>query len=150
MAVLTPVDEIIVPAPLPEECYRTTFLGEEFSFHGLKRLLGAADVSKAGDRGAGLAARSEVEREAARTILSSLTLEHFYERPLTDDRGEVDAVMRVNYDVDRPAFHRVAGWTIGQLKDHLLQAPAGDAQQIGFALTGLMAAAVTKLMDTHE
>jgi ethanolamine ammonia-lyase large subunit len=150
MKTLTALDEITVPAPCPDECYHTTFLGEQFSFQGLKRLLGAADVSKAGDRGAGLAAKSEVGREAARAILSSLTLEHLYERPLTDDRGEVDAVMRVNYDVDRPTFERVADWTVGQLKDYLLQAPAAEVQQIGFGLTGVMAAAVAKLMDTHE
>lgn len=147
---LTPLDQIAVPAPAPDECYRTSFLGEEFSFQGLKRLLGAADVSKAGDRGAGLAARSEVEREAARQVLSSLTLEHLYERPLTDDRGEVDAVMRVNYDIHRSMFERVARWTVGELKDFLLQAPAANVQPIGFGLTGVMAAAVAKLMDTHE
>ncbi|HQU44460.1 MAG TPA: ethanolamine ammonia-lyase subunit EutB, partial [Pirellulales bacterium] len=145
-----PLDETCVPGPAPDEVYRTSFLGDEFTFHGLKRLLGAADVSKAGDRGAGLAAKSEVEREAARAVLSSLTLEHLYERPLTDDRGQVDAVMRVNYDIDRPMFERVAPWTVGQLKDHLLEAPAADVQQIGFALTGVMAAAVAKLMDAHE
>ena len=150
MRPLTQLDEIVVPSPVTDECYRTTFLGDKFSFQGLKRLLGAADVSKAGDRGAGLAARSEVEREAARSILSSLTLEHLYERPLTDERGEVDSVMRVNYDLDRPRFERVAGWTVGQLKDFLLQAPEADVQQVGFGLTGVMAAAVAKLMDTHE
>jgi ethanolamine ammonia-lyase large subunit len=147
---LTPLDEISVPAPAEDERYGTTFLGETFTFHGVKRLLGAADVSKAGDRGAGLAAKSEVEREAAREILSSLTLEHLYEHPLTDDRGAVDSVMRVNYDVDRPTFERIAGWTVGQLKDHLLQAAPADVQQIGLALTGVMAAAVAKLLDTHE
>ena len=52
--------------------------------------LGAADFSKAGDRGAGLAAPTEVVREAARTILSSLTLQHLYDRPLTDDEGRVE------------------------------------------------------------
>src|SRR5487761_1786353 len=123
MKPLTPLDEIRVPEPASDEVYRTAFLGDKFTFHGLKRLLGAADGSKAGDRGAGLAARSEVEREAARAILSSLTLEHLYDHPLTDDRGQVDAVMRVNYNVDRPVFERIAGWTVGQLKDHLLQAP---------------------------
>ncbi|HEV3345276.1 MAG TPA: ethanolamine ammonia-lyase subunit EutB [Pirellulales bacterium] len=146
----TALEEIVVPVPAPDEVYRTSLLGEEFTFHGLKRLLGAADVSKAGDRGAGLAARSEVEREAARAILSSLTLEHLYEHPLTDDRGEVDSVMRVNYDIDRPTFERMARWPVGQLKDFLLEAPPRDVQSLGFGLTGVMAAAVAKLMDTHE
>jgi ethanolamine ammonia-lyase large subunit len=147
---LAPLDLINVPAPAADECYSASFLDEEFRFHGLKRLLGAADVSKAGDRGAGLAARNEVEREAARMILSSLTLEHLYNRPLTDDHGQVDSVMRVNYGIDRPTFERMAAWTVGELKDYLLQAPPADVQPIGFGLTGVMAAAVAKLMDTHE
>lgn len=147
---LTPLSEIAVPQSLLDEKYRTTFLGETFTFEGLKRLLGAADVDKAGDRGAGLAARSETEREAARSMLASLTLKHLYDRPLTDDRGQVDAVMRVNYDIDREAFARIADWTVGQLKDHLLRAPADELQDLGRALTGVMAAAVAKLMDTHE
>lgn len=146
----TPLSDIVVPQPLPDETYRSTFLGETFTFEGLKRLLGAADVDKAGDRGAGLAARSETEREAARSVLASLTLKHLYDRPLTDDRGQVDAVMRVNYDIDREAFARIADWTLGELKNHLLQAPADELQDLGRALTGIMAAAVAKLMDTHE
>ncbi|HEX7379320.1 MAG TPA: ethanolamine ammonia-lyase subunit EutB, partial [Pirellulales bacterium] len=150
MTALTSLDDISVPPPARDECYRTTFLGESFSFQGLKRLLAAADLSKAGDRGAKIAAASEVEREAARAILASLTLEHLYERPLTDDRGQVDAVMHVNYEIDRAGFERIATWTLGELKNHLLAAPAAELQQIGFALTGVMAAAVAKLMDTHE
>lgn len=150
MTPLTPLSDIFVPRPLPDETYQATFLDETCAFQGLKRLLGAADVSKAGDRGAGLAARSETQREAARSVLASLTLAHLYDRPLTDDRGRVDAVMRVNYDIDREAFARISGWTVGELKDHLLQAPADKIQNIGQALTGVMAAAVAKLMDTHE
>lgn len=150
MTPLTSLSDIVVPRPSPDETYQTTFLDETFSFQGLKRLLGAADVSKAGDRGAGLAARSETQREAARSVLASLTLRQLYDRPLTDDRGQIDAVMRVNYDIDREAFARIADWTVGHLKNHLLQAPAEKIQNIGQALTGVMAAAAAKLMDTHE
>src|SRR6266446_3723435 len=70
---LKPLDEIAVPEPQPDEIYRVRLFDHDYSFVGLKSLLGAADFSKAGDRGAGLAASTEVIREAARTILSSLT-----------------------------------------------------------------------------
>ncbi|HEX5446602.1 MAG TPA: ethanolamine ammonia-lyase subunit EutB [Pirellulales bacterium] len=150
MTPLSSLPHIVVPRAAPDESYQTTFLDETFKFQGLKRLLGAADVSKAGDRGAGLAAHSETEREAARSVLASLTLAHLYDHPLTDDRGQVDAVMRVNYDIDREAFARIANWTVGDLKNHLLKAPADEIQTIGHALTGVIAAAVAKLMDTHE
>lgn len=66
---LRPLSKISVPAPRPERTYEISLFDRRFAFTGLKRLLGAADVDKAGDRLAGLAAKSELEREAARAIL---------------------------------------------------------------------------------
>ena len=88
--------DISLPSGRDEAVYAETFLGQRVSFAGLKKLLAAADYAKAGDRNAGLSARSEFEREAARMLLSQLTLQHLYDRPLLDGRGEIDAVMRVN------------------------------------------------------
>ncbi|MCW5626441.1 MAG: ethanolamine ammonia-lyase subunit EutB, partial [Burkholderiales bacterium] len=150
MSALKPVDAIPVPEPRPDEIYRITLLDRPFAFHGLKALLGAADVGKAGDRRAGLAARDEVEREAARSILSSLTLQHLFDRPLTDARGRVDAVMRVNYDIDADAFASIAPLTLGELKNQLLRCAPQDVKRIGTGLTGVMAATLAKLMDVHE
>jgi ethanolamine ammonia-lyase large subunit len=147
---LIPLADIAVPPPRPDEVYTTDGFERRVSFRGLKALLGSADYSKAGDRNAGLAAASETEREAARGILSRLTLQHLYDRPLTDDEGRVDSVMRVNYDIDRDAFASVADMTLGQLKDHLLRSPGAEVQRIGRGLTGVMAAAVAKLCDVHE
>ena len=142
--------DISLPSGRDEAVYAETFLGQRVSFAGLKKLLAAADYAKAGDRNAGLSARSEFEREAARMLLSQLTLQHLYDRPLLDGRGEIDAVMRVNYDIDAAAFARIADWTVGTLKDFLLAAPVEEVSGIGAALTGVMAAAVAKLMDAHE
>jgi ethanolamine ammonia-lyase large subunit len=147
---LTPLDEIHVPEPKPDPVYAARLLERPVQFAGLKRLLGAADYSKAGDRQAGLAAPNDENREAARSALSGLTLEHLYGHPLTDDRGRVDRVMRVNYDVDLDAFHSIASLTLGELKDRLLRAPPDDVQRMGRGLTGVMAAAVAKLCDVHE
>src|SRR5215212_1908807 len=113
---LTPPEDIPVPDPLPDEEYALGLLGHATRFAGLKALLGAADVPKAGERLSGLQARGEIEREAARTILSGLTLRHLFDRPLTDERGRIDAVMRVNYDVDREAFAEIADLTVGEVK----------------------------------
>lgn len=68
MTKLTPLNQIAVPVPPPDQEYGIRILDREFQFQGLKKLLAAADYSKAGDRNAGLAASSEVEREAARAI----------------------------------------------------------------------------------
>lgn len=147
---LTPLAAIPVPNPSPDVEYEGRFMNRQVRFHGLKRLLGAADVSKAGDRRAGLAVAGEVTREAARSLLSGLTLQHIYDHPLTDDEERVDAVMRVNYDVDRAAFGMVAAMTVGELKDHLLRSSGEEIRRIGTGLTGVMAAALAKLCDVHE
>lgn len=150
MRVFRPVSQILVPVPAPEERYQLTVLGRSFAFRGLKRLLGAADISKAGERNAGLAAQSELEREAARLLLSGLTLQHLYDHPLTDDQGRIDAVMRINYDLDLEIFAKVAPLTLGELKDLLLSMPAAELSALGAGLTGVMAAALAKLCDAHE
>ncbi len=150
MKSLTPPTNIVVPESKPDETYSTHSGGREYSFVGLKRLLGAADYNKAGDRNAGLAAANDSQREAARLLLSQLTLAHLYERPLVDNAGRVDSVMRVNYDVDLDAFRRISALTIGELKNRLLSASPAEAAGIGAALTGVMAAAVAKLCDVHE
>jgi ethanolamine ammonia-lyase large subunit len=147
---LTPLTDIPLPKATPDEVYRTRIFGRDFTFAGLKALLAAADCSKAGDRHAGLAARDELEREAARLVLSSLTLRHLYDHPLVDDRGQIDTVMRVNYDIDRAQFGALSELTVGQFKNHLLRAAPAEIADIGQALTGPMAAAVAKICDVHE
>jgi ethanolamine ammonia-lyase large subunit len=147
---LKPVDAIEVPQPGPDETYFLRLHDREFTFGGLKSLLGAADCSKAGDRHARLAADDELTREAARSIVASLTLEHLFAHPLTDDRGQVDSVMRVNYEVDRDVLESIKHLTVGQFKDHLLGATPDAIAPLGWALTGPMAAAVAKICDVHE
>src|SRR5438874_8799585 len=147
---LTPLSAIPVPEPKADQVYTGDFFDRRIHFQGLKQLLGAADFSKAGDRNARLAAADDVVREAARCLLSKLTLQHIYDRPLTDDEGRVDSVMRVNYDIDRAAFASVASVTLGELKNHLLRSPGPELKRIGCGLTGVMAAALAKLCDVHE
>ncbi len=93
---------------------------------------------------------TSTQREAARTILSSLTLGHLYEHPLTDDDGRVDTVMRANYAIDLNRFATISQLTIGQFKDWLLASEPAELAGIGPALTGVMAAAVAKICDVHE
>ncbi|MBS0238015.1 MAG: ethanolamine ammonia-lyase [Proteobacteria bacterium] len=150
MVDLQPWRQIEVPEPRPDELYEITLFDRPYRFLGLKALLGAADFDKAGDRNCGLAAKDDVEREAARSILSRLTLQHLYDRPLTDEQGRVDSVMRINYGIDRDTFAEIAPKTLGEIKNLLLKAKASEAKLIGGALTGVMAAAIAKLMDVHE
>ena len=149
-ASLTPLSEIPLPSPRPDENYCCDGPDGPIRFVGLKSLLGAADFPKAGDRHAGLAAADEIAREAARTLLSALTVAHVHERPLCTADGRIDDVMRVNYDVDQEIHREIAPLTFGQLKDRLLAATGAEAVRLGRGLTGVTAAAVAKLCDIHE
>ena len=139
-----------MPEPRPDEVYTTDCFGQDVSFSGLNRLLGAADFSKAGDRHAALAASSELTREAARAILSGLTLQHLFDHPPTDEQGQIDSVMRVNYDIDQDVFASISDTTIGELKNGLLRSSGDEIKRIGTGLTGVMVAALAKLCDVHE
>jgi ethanolamine ammonia-lyase large subunit len=150
MPTLRPLSTISVPEPRPDKSYEISLFDRRFAFTGLKRLLGAADVDKAGDRLAGLAAKSELEREAARAILSGLTLQEIHDTPLVSDDGVVDDVMRVSYDIDHEAFAQAARLTVGEAKDFILASAPADVQRFGRALTAVMVAAIAKIMDVHE
>ena len=147
---LSNLSEIKLPNVQAPRAYLATLHGRNFTFRDLKHVLGAADISKAGDRNANLAADDEVMREAARAILSDLTLQHLFDNPLTNSKNKIDSVMRVNYDIDHAVFAEISHLTLGELKDHLLQTSGARMAQIGRVLTGVMVAALTKLLDTHE
>lgn len=147
---LPSLDQIPVPEPRPSGPYTVELLGETYTFRDLKQLLGYADISKSGDRVSGLAAPNEVTREAARTALSGLTLQHLYDHPLTNAQGKIDSVMRVNYQIDLEAFADIAQMTVGELKDHLMRSPGPEVRRVGTAMTGVMASALAKLLDVHE
>ena len=150
MKMLAKIEQIQVPAPKADAPYSITLLDRTFTFANLKHVLGAADISKAGDRKAGLAATNEIEREAARAVLSGLTLQHFYDNPLTDIHGQIDSVMTVNYDINHTVFKTISNLTLSDLKDELLKSNGIKIREIGTALTGVMVAALTKLLDVHE
>lgn len=150
MPALRPLSDIRVPTPKPDKTYEISLLERRFVFHGLKPLLGAADFDKTGDQLAHLAARSEIEREAARAILSDLTLHEIYDTPLVDDGGRVDDVMRASYDIDSKIFEANAHLTVGAAKDLILRGADADVKCFGRGLTAVMVAAIAKLMDVHE
>lgn len=150
MPSLVPLTDISVPPPKPDAIYTTQLFDQTYQFEGLKALLGAADVDKAGDRLAGLAAPKEIAREAARQLLSGLTLRHLYDHPLADDEGRIDDIMRVNYAINLDVFAEFADLKLGEVKNFILRGRPAEVKRLGSALTGVMAAAIAKLMDVHE
>jgi ethanolamine ammonia-lyase large subunit len=120
-------------------------------FHSLRELLAKATPLRSGDVLAGLAAVNEEERGMAQTVLAEVPLSRFLEEPLIP--YEWDEVTRLILDThDATAFHPVRNFSVGQLRDWLLD-DATDGDQIRALANGLtpeMVAAVSKLMRLQE
>ena len=129
----------------------TVVRSERFVFEDLRALFAKANEEKSGDRLAGIAASSERERVAAKRVLADLTLAEIVDRPLIDP--DDDDVTRLILDhLDRRAFAALAGMTVGQLREYLLDDDV-DGAAIGalkWAITPEVAAAVAKLMSNKD
>src|SRR5262245_51487695 len=100
--------------------YTWTLRGERFVFHDLKELLARASEQKSGDELAGVAARSERERVAAKLALADVRLEEIIARPLIDlDEDDVSRLLLAQYDRER--FQAIKGLTVGEFREFLLR-----------------------------
>lgn len=130
----------------------STKLGsEKFSFASAKEVLAKANEKKSGDISAGLAARTEIERVAAKQVLSELTLDELRANPVVE--YEKDEITRLIDDsIDDDAFGKIRNWSVAELREFLLDADtaAEDVAEIRFGLTGEMAAAVCKIMSNLD
>lgn len=128
-----------------------TVRSERFTFAGLRELLAKANEPKAGDELAGIAARSERERVAAKLALADVPLHVVAEEPLIDPA--VDDVSRLILDTHNPAaFARIRSLTVGEFREFLLDdTTAGETLRgLKWAITPEVAAAVAKLMGNKE
>src|ERR1700730_17525985 len=99
--------------------YTTTLRGERFVFADLRELLAKAGEEKSGDQLAGLAARSERERVAAKLALADVPLAEIVDRPLIDpDRDQVSRLILDTFD--RDGFAGIRSQTVGEFREHLL------------------------------
>ena len=100
---------------------------EHFDFSDLRELFAKANEEKSGDQLAGIAARSERERIAAKCKLADMTLDEIARRPLIDPSQ--DDVTRLILDTfDQEAFRAVANMTVGEVREFLLDDRTTDAQ----------------------
>lgn len=124
----------------------TRLLGTSYRFRSVKELLARANEARSGDELAGIAARSEKERIAAKAVLAGLTLNDLRENPVVP--YERDEVTRVIDDaLDRDAFARVRNKTVGEFREWLLD-DATSGEEIlaaGRGITAEIAAAIAKL-----
>ena len=131
--------------------YHHTFRGERFTFADLRELFARANELKSGDCLAGIGARSERERVSAKCALADVTLGDIADQPLIDP--DTDDVSRLILDAfDRDAFQPLRSWTVGELRERLLDETTDDAtlKRWGQLLMPEMAAAVAKLMSNKD
>ncbi|HYL58597.1 MAG TPA: ethanolamine ammonia-lyase subunit EutB, partial [Candidatus Acidoferrales bacterium] len=124
----------------------TRLFGKTYRFKTLKEVLARANEARSGDELAGIAARSEQERIAAKMVLAGLTLNDLRENPVVP--YERDEVTRAIDDaLERDAFAAVRNQTVGEFREWLL-ADATTGERILTASRGItaeIAAAVAKL-----
>jgi ethanolamine ammonia-lyase large subunit len=130
---------------------RHTINSVTYCFDGPKELLAKATAARSGDELAGVAAKSAVERVAARIVLADLPLEVFIEEPLIPYAE--DEVTRLIFDRhDANAFASVSHLTVGGFRDWLLSehATAETLHKVAPGLMPEMVAAVSKLMRVQD
>lgn len=131
--------------------YRSTIRSFTYVFDDLKTLMAKATPYRSGDALAGLAASNYEERIAAQIALADVTLKTFLNEVLIP--YETDDITRLIIDThDAKQFAAIAHFTVGDLRDWLLsdEADTKILQQLAFAFTPEMIAAVCKLMRNQD
>lgn len=131
--------------------YAASVRAERFVFDDLRTLLARASETKSGDALAGVAARSERERVAAKRVLADLTLGEIVGNPPIDP-GD-DAVGRLlDETLDRDGFAAIAGLTVGEFREFLLDDTVGPVELAGLhrAIHPDVASAVARLMGNKD
>jgi ethanolamine ammonia-lyase large subunit len=124
---------------------------ERFHFLDLRDLFAKANEEKSGDQLAGLAARSEQERVAAKYALADLPLQEIVENPLVPP--EEDDVSRLILEThDEQTFSTIKSMTVGELREFILGDEADESalKRLHWAITPEIAAAVAKLMSNKD
>ena len=129
----------------------TILAGKSFTFGSIKEVLAKANEEKSGDILAGVAAETELERVAAKVVLSNMLVSDLRENPVVP--YEDDEVTRINQDsVDRDVYDRIRNWTIGELREYILSYDSSeqDIKELGRGLTAEVIAAAAKLMSNFD
>lgn len=130
---------------------RTKLFGTAYEFRDIRELMGKANEEKSGDRLAGVAAASAVERVAAKHVLSEVRLQVLRANPAVP--YEQDEVTRVIDDgVNETIYNEIKHWTVGELREWLLSDRTGgdDIRRVAQGLTSEMIAAVAKIMTNLD
>jgi ethanolamine ammonia-lyase large subunit len=124
---------------------------ERFQFSDLRELLAKANEEKSGDQLAGIAARSERERTAAKRRLADLTLGEIVQHPLLDPADD-DVSRLILETFDQGAFQSLQSMTVGEFREFILGEDTDEARwpELQWAITPEVAAAVAKIMSNKD
>ena len=126
-------------------------MAERFVFSDLREVLAKANEQKSGDQLAGIAARSERERVAAKRRLAGITLAEIVENPLigpTED--EVSRLILESHDQE--SFQPIRSMTVGEFREFILDDGTTEQQlkQLKWAIIPEIAAAAAKIMSNKD
>ncbi len=124
----------------------TRLFGKSYRFRSVKDVLARANEARSGDELAGIAARSERERVAAKMVLADLTLADLFNNPAVP--YEKDEVTRVIADaLDAAEFDKRRHLSVSEFREWLLSDDTSGDQILaaGRGITAEIAAAVAKL-----
>jgi ethanolamine ammonia-lyase large subunit len=126
-------------------------MAEQFVFSDLRELFAKANEEKSGDQLAGLAARSERERVAAKRKLADLSLAEIVQQPLLDPT-EDDVSRLILETFDQTSFHEIKSLTVGEFREHILddETSGEQLQQLQWAIVPEIAAATAKIMSNKD
>jgi ethanolamine ammonia-lyase large subunit len=100
---------------------------------------------------AGLAARSERERVAAKRKIADLSLAEIVEQPLIDpDDDDVSRLILETFDKD--AFRSIRSMTVGEFREHILDDVTAEEElkRLQWGITPEIVAAVAKIMSNKD
>jgi ethanolamine ammonia-lyase large subunit len=124
---------------------------EAFAFGDLRELFAKANEEKSGDQLAGLAARSERERVAAKRKLAGLTLQEIAQQPLIDpSEDEVSRLLLETHDTEK--FRSIQAMNVGEFRESILDDATSeeDLKELQWAILPEIAAAVAKIMSNKD
>ncbi|HEY6251289.1 MAG TPA: ethanolamine ammonia-lyase subunit EutB [Candidatus Angelobacter sp.] len=117
----------------------------------LRELFARANEEKSGDQLAGIAARSEQERVAAKCALAELPLSEIVATPLIDpDKDDVTRLILQTHD--RENFASIKSMTVGEFREFILRDETDEQElkRLHWAITPEIAAAVAKIMSNKD
>ena len=129
----------------------TTLAGKRFTFTSVKDVLAKANEARSGDTLAGVAASSDLERIAAKAVLSELLVRDLRENPVVP--YEEDEVTRMNQDsLDATVYGEIAGWTMAELREYILSynSTEADLRRLSKGMTAEVIAGLCKLMGNLD